>query len=67
MHMRLFAVTLAVCGACLLATPQSPAPAEPQQVEVIDFEALRAQATAAMETLQQSHERRLASVATTTF
>jgi hypothetical protein len=42
-------------------------PAEPQQAEVIDFDALHAQATAALETLQQSHERRLASVAITAF
>jgi hypothetical protein len=67
MRMRFVVLSLAVCGAGLFAAPQSPAPAEPEQAEVIDFVALRAQATAALETLQQSHERRLASVATVAF
>ena len=64
---RLVVVTLILCGACLFATPRSLAPAEPQQAEAIDFDALHAQATAALETLQQSRERRLASVASTAF
>jgi hypothetical protein len=43
-------------------------PAEPQQrAEAIDFDALRAQATAALTSLQQSREARVASVATTAF
>jgi len=67
MRLRLVAVTVIACGACLFATPQSPAPADPQQAEAIDFDALHAQAAAALEALQQSQERRLASVATTAF
>jgi hypothetical protein len=67
MRMRFAVLSLAVCAACLFAAPQSPAPAEPQQAEVIDFGALRAQAAAALETLRQSGERRVASVATTAF
>jgi hypothetical protein len=55
------------CGACLIATPKSPAPAELQQAETIDFDALRAQAAVALETLQQSRERQLASVARAAF
>jgi hypothetical protein len=46
---------------------QSPAPVEPQRAETIDFDALRAQAAVALETLQQSRERRLASAARTAF
>jgi hypothetical protein len=67
MRWRLAVVTLIACGACLFGTPQSPTPAEPQRAETIDFDALRAQAAAALETLQQSRERQLASVARTAF
>ena len=67
MRWRLAVVTLIACGACLFATPQLPTPAEPQHVEAIDFDALRAQATAALVTLQQSRERQLASVARSAF
>jgi hypothetical protein len=42
--------------------PQSPAPAEPQRAEAIDFDALRAQASAALDALQQLREHRVASV-----
>ena len=67
MRVRLVVVLLAVCGACLLAVPRSPAPAEPQQAEAIDFDTLRAQATNALETLQQLQQRRLASTPGTGF
>jgi cytochrome c-type biogenesis protein CcmH/NrfG len=67
MRIHLVVLLLVVCGACLFAVPQLPAPAEPQQAEVIDFDALRAQATAALETLQQSQEHRLTSAASTAF
>lgn len=67
MRWRLAVVTLIACGACLFATSQLPTPADPQHVEAIDFDALRAQATAALETLQQSRERQLASVARSAF
>jgi hypothetical protein len=40
---------------------------EPQRAEIIDFDALRAQAAAALESLQQARERQLASVARTAF
>jgi hypothetical protein len=61
MRVRVVALTLAVCGACLFAAPQSPAPAETQQAEAIDFNALHAQAMDAMTALQLAHERRVAS------
>jgi hypothetical protein len=68
MRARLIVLSLAVCGACLSAVPQAPAPAESQQAaEVINFNALRAQAIVALEALQQSRERRLASVAKPAF
>jgi len=67
MRVRLIALTLAVCAAGVFAVPQSPAPAEPQQAEAIDFDALRGQAAAALNALQQSHEQRVASVARTRF
>ncbi|HET9176516.1 MAG TPA: hypothetical protein VFN84_09175 [Pseudolabrys sp.] len=67
MRVRLVAVALVLCGACLLTSPRSPAPAEPQPAEAIDFDALRAQAAVALETLQQSRERQLASVARSAF
>ena len=64
MRVRLVAMTLAVAGVCLFAGSQLPAPAEPQQqAEAIDFDALRAQAQAALTALQQSHEARVASLA----
>jgi hypothetical protein len=63
MRIRFIALTLAVCGVCLFAIPQSPAPAEPQQAAAqIDFDALHAQAADALTVLQLSHERRMASV-----
>jgi hypothetical protein len=67
MRVRFVAIALVFCGAYLSATPQLPTPAEPQHAETIDFDALRAQAAAALETLQQSRERQLASVARTAF
>ena len=67
MRVHLVALSLAACGVCLFAVPQSLAPAEPQQVEAIDFDTLRVQARAALETLQQSQEHSLASAASTAF
>ena len=68
MRVRLVAVTLAIAGICLFAGSQLPAPAQPQQqAEAIDFDALRAQAQAALTSLQQSREARVASVASTAF
>ena len=67
MRVRFVALTLAVCGACLFAIPQPLAPAEPQQAAAIDFDALRVQATAALETLQHSQEQRVASATSTEF
>lgn len=61
MRFRFVAFALVVCGTCLFAVPQSPAPAEPQ-AEAVDFDALRA-----LDTLQQSRERQLASVARSAF
>jgi hypothetical protein len=67
MRVHLVALSLAVCGACLFAVPRVLAPAEPQQTEAIDFDALRTQARAALETLQQPQEHHLASAASTPF
>jgi hypothetical protein len=61
-------MTLAVAGVYLFAGSQLPAPTESQQqAEAIDFDALRAQAQAALTAPQQSREARLASVASTAF
>jgi hypothetical protein len=68
MRVRLVALTLAIAGVCLFAGSQLPAPAQPQQqAEAIDFDALRAQAQAALTSLQQSRDVRVASVASTAF
>jgi len=67
MRVRLFALAAAACAACLFSVPQLSAPAGPQRTEAIDFDALRAQATVAMTALQQSHEARVASVASDEF
>jgi hypothetical protein len=68
MRVRLVVVTLAIAGVCMFAGSQLPAPAQPQQqAEAIDFDALRAQAQAALTSLQQSRDARVASVASTAF
>ena len=70
MRVRLVVVTLAIAGVCLFAGSQLPAPAQPQQqqqAEAIDFDALHAQAQAALTSLQQSRDVRVASVASTAF
>jgi hypothetical protein len=68
MRVRLVAMTLAIAGVCLFAGSQLPAPAQPQQqAEAIDFDALRAQAQAALTSLQQSRDARVASVASSAF
>jgi hypothetical protein len=59
MRVRVIVLTLAVCGACLFAVPESLTPAEPQQAGTIDFNALHGQAMDAMTTLQLAHERRI--------
>ncbi len=66
MRVRLVAMTLAIAGICLFAGSQLPAQPQ-QQVEAIDFDALRAQAQAALTSLQQSRDARVASVASTAF
>jgi len=68
MRVRLVVVTLAIAGVCVFAGSQLPAPAQPQQqAEAIDFDALRAQAQAALTSLQESRDARVASVASTAF
>ena len=68
MRVRLVALSLAIAGVCLFAGSQLPAPAQAQQqAEAIDFDALRAQAQAALTSLQQSRDVRVASVASTAF
>jgi hypothetical protein len=67
MRVRYFLVA-AACAFCLLALSQPPAPAEPQvSVAQIDFDALRAEASGALEALQRSHELRVASAASAAF
>jgi hypothetical protein len=60
MRVRYFLVA-AACAFCLLALSQPPAPAEPQvSVTQIDFEALRAEASGALEALRQPAHRQVA-------
>jgi hypothetical protein len=66
MPVRLVAVAVLVCGFCLLSVPRSTMPVESQETAAqIDFDALHAQATTALETLQHARERRLASAEST--
>jgi hypothetical protein len=67
MRIRVVALTLAVCGVCVISVPESPAPAEPQQAEAIDFNALHSRAMDAMTALQLAHERRMASAVAQEF
>ena len=68
MPARFVAVAALVCGVCLLSVPRSTMPAEPQETAAqIDFDALHAQAAAALETLQHAQERRLALVESPPF
>jgi hypothetical protein len=68
MRIHFVALSLAcLWGLSIRRATGAPAPAEPQQAEAIDFDALRAQATAALETLRQSQERHLASAVSTEF
>ena len=59
MRIRLIAAAFAVCTTSVFCIPQSPA--DLQQAEAIDFDALRAQAAAALGALQQLHKHRVAS------
>ena len=68
MRWRLVASAVVVCSACLFSFPQPTAPVEPQNnAAQIDFDFLHAQATAALESLQHAHERRIASVEDTSL
>ena len=67
MRIAFAGLILMVCGACLFAVPQSPPPADPQQAEMIDFDALHAQAADALARLQLSRKNRVAAVATEEF
>jgi hypothetical protein len=61
MRVRYLAVAALACTLSLLVMPQSTETAEPQKtVAQVDFDALHAQANAALETLRQSQQRRLA-------
>jgi len=70
--MRILVAVAAVtmCVGLFAATPRPsafvPPPTEIAAAE-IDFDALRAEATAALRALQQSHDRRLASATTAAF
>ena len=68
MRARFIALMIAVCGVFVLATPQPTVSVEPQETAAqIDFDALHAQATAALETLQQSVQRQAALQAAVEF
>jgi hypothetical protein len=55
MRARFIALAIAVCGIFVLAIPQPTVSVEPQETAAqIDFDALHAQATAALAALQQS-------------
>ena len=59
MRARFIALTIAICGIFVFATPQPTVSVEPQEAAAqIDFDVLHAQATAALAALQQSHEPR---------
>jgi hypothetical protein len=66
----LAAATVIVCAALLAAMPRlstsAETPAETAAAE-IDFDALRAEAAAALQTLEQSREQRLASASVSAF
>jgi hypothetical protein len=65
---RFVVLAIALCGAFLLVIPQPTAPVEPRETAAqIDFDALHAQATDALTTLQLSHERRIAGVVVEEF
>jgi hypothetical protein len=60
--------TVVVCVAALQSGPRSIVAVEPQQTAMqIDFDSLHTQATAALESLQLAHERRLASIEAAEF
>jgi len=60
---RFVALTVVVCAAFLFSTPRPIVAVAPQETAAqVDFDSLHAQATAALETLQVAHERRLASI-----
>ena len=68
MRAGFIALTIAICAVVVIVFPRPTMPVEPQEtVTQIDFDALHAQAAAALDALQQSHERHLASVETATF
>ena len=69
MSARYIAAAVLVASAiCLFVLPPPVTPAEPQVAATnIDFDALHSQATAALEILQNSHQRRVASVAGESF
>jgi hypothetical protein len=72
MSVRILAVAAIVtfCAALFVAMPRSSTSAEASHemaTVAIDFDALRAEAAAALRALEQSHERRIASADVTGF
>lgn len=72
MSMRIFVAAAAsiMCVGLFAMAPRPSAfvpPAAEMAAAEIDFDALRAEATAALEALQRSHDRRLASAAPASF
>ena len=68
MRLYLLPIILVVCGTALSALAEMSVPAQRQEIVAqIDFDALRAQANTALETLKQSRERRMAPAGATMF
>ena len=62
------AAVLVASAICLFVLPAPVTPADPQVAAInIDFDALHSQAAAALETLKNSHQPRVASVAGESF
>jgi hypothetical protein len=69
MSVRLLAAAAIVAffAALFVATPRASTSSEVSAAVAIDFDALRAEAAAALQALEQSHEQRLASVDAAAF
>ena len=68
MRLYLLPVILVVCGTALSAIAEMSVPAERQEIVAqIDFDALHNQASAALEQLRQSRDRRIASTSAAVF
>ena len=68
MRLYMLPVTLIVCGTVLSALAEWSVPvAREEIVAQIDFDALHQQAATALDTLRQSHDRRMIPIGAATF